>query len=143
MVAQRDGSKCCCEILIPITVFIFLKKRTQAPDSSGSQKLGRWVPGNVKFMPMADPGFPREKGDTNSQRGCTKLLFLRIICRELHENERVLTERAAHVPMDPPRYAAAFGGYLFLGLFLLGTRGPLLAPLSPSLFSNSRNRLSI
>ena len=67
-------------------------------------------------MPMADPGFPRGKGDTNSQRGCTKLLFLQIICRELHENERVWTEREAHVPMD----AAAFGGYLFLGLFLSG-----------------------
>ena len=52
------------------------------------------------MMPVADPGFP--KGGGNSRGGCDNLLFRKIFCRKLHENERIWTERVTTRPLAPP-----------------------------------------
>ena len=54
-----------------------------------------------------------------------------------------LDREGSTCPYGSATVCSCLWGLSFSRIIFIGTRGPLLAPLSPSLFSNSRNRLSI
>ena len=60
-------------------------------------------------LPVADPGFSLGAGGTNSQSGCTNLLFCNFFCQKLYENQIIWTPMDPggvthpwHPPLDPP-----------------------------------------
>ena len=88
-------------------------------DGSGTHDYGlnnglKLLSGNIGLIflaasdrPVADPGFPRREvwgGGRNPWFWSENLLFCKVFCRKLYENEKSLTERR-WASLDPPMQA--------------------------------------
>ena len=56
------------------------------------------------LLPVAGPGYPRRGRERQFERVYANLLFDKLFCRKLHENERNWSERGRTF-LGPPGYA--------------------------------------